>query len=150
MERVTLDQLSTKANISRNLPQAGLLSRQQRLRRWSELLAREPHRLLNTFPQTEYMDAQVRDSMRCAGSALTVAFEDPVLREAGLTDDSYGTAKRFFGLGDRQVHWILCYCHHGMSVRSGVLVSVLRSILPRTPRPSLFGRLKRVFSPTTL
>ena len=147
MERVTLDQLSTKANIAPNLPKAGFLSRQQRLQRWSELLAREPDRLLNTFPQTEYMDAQVRTSMRCADSALTVAFEDPVLREAGLTDDSYGTAKKFFGLGDRHMHWILCYCHHGMSVRAGALVSVVHSILPRPLQFSLFGRMKQVFGP---
>ena len=150
MERVTLDQLSTKANISPNLPKAGFLSRQQRLQRWSELLAREPDRLLNTFPQTEYMDAQVRDSMRSADSALTVAFEDPVLREAGLTDDSYGTAMRFFELSDRHMHWILCYCHHGMSVRAGALVSVLHSILPRTLQFSLFGRMKQVFGPRVL
>ncbi|HEY9536001.1 MAG TPA: hypothetical protein VIS03_00290 [Kiloniellaceae bacterium] len=129
MERVTLDQLSTKANISTDLSKEGFLSRQQRLQRWTELLAREPDRPLNTFLQTEYMDAEARDSLRCADSALTVAFQDPVLREAGLTDDSYGTAKRFFGLGDRHLHWILCYCHHGMSVRAGALVSVLRSIL---------------------
>jgi len=147
MERVTLDQLSTRASISPNLPEAGFLSRQQRLQRWSELLVREPDRLLNTFPQTEYMDAQVRDSMRCADSALTVAFEDPVLREAGLTDDSYGTAKKFFGLGDRHMHWILCYCHHGMSVRAGALVSVVHSILPRPLQFSLFGRMKQVFGP---
>jgi hypothetical protein len=150
MERVTLDQLSTRASISPNLPEAGFLSRQQRLQRWSELLAREPDRLLNTFPQTEYMDAQVRDSMRCADSALTVAFEDPVLREAGLTDDSYGTGKKFFELSDRHMHWILCYCHHGMSVRAGALVSVLRSILPRTPQFSLFGRMKQVIIPRAL
>jgi hypothetical protein len=147
MERVTLDQLSTKATVAPNLPEAGFLSRQQRLQRWSELLAREPDRLLNTFPQTEYMDAQVRASMRCADSALTVAFEDPVLREAGLTDDRYGTAKRFFELSDRHMHWIVCYCHHGMSVRAGVLVSVLRSILPGTPR---FDRLRQVFFPRAL
>jgi hypothetical protein len=146
MERVPLDQLSTKANVAPNLPQTGFLSRQRRLQRWSELLAREPDRLLNTFPQTEYMDPRLRASMRCANSALTVAFEDPVLREAGLTDDSYGTAKKFFGLSDRHMHWMLCYCHHGMSVRAGVLVSVLRSMLPRTPRFSLFARLKQVFS----
>jgi hypothetical protein len=150
MERVTLDQLSTKANIAPNLPKAGFLSRQQRLQRWSELLAREPDRLLNTFPQTEYMDAEVRTSMRCANSALTVAFEDPVLREAGLTDDSYGTGKKFFELSDRHMHWILCYCHHGMSVRAGALVSVLRSILPRTPQFSLFGRMKQVIIPRAL
>jgi len=144
MERVTLDQLSTKASIAPNLPEAGFLSRQQRLQRWSELLAREPDRLLNTFLQTEYIDAQVRASMRCANSALTVAFEDPVLREAGLTDDTYGTAKKFFELSDRHMHWILCYCHHGMAVRAGTLVSVLRSILPGTPR---FDRLRQVFLP---
>jgi hypothetical protein len=150
MERVTLDQLSTRASISPNLPEAGFLSRQQRLQRWSELLAREPDRLLNTFPQTEYMDAEVRTSMRCANSALTVAFEDPVLREAGLTDDTYGTGKKFFELSDRHMHWILCYCHHGMSVRAGALVSVLRSILPRTPQFSLFGRMKQVIIPRAL
>jgi hypothetical protein len=144
MERVTLDKLSAKASIAPDLPAAGFLSRQQRLQRWSELLAREPDRLLNTFPQTEYMDAQVRASMRCANSALTVAFEDPVLREAGLTDDTYGTAKKFFELSDRQLHWILCYCHHGMAVRAGVLQSVLRSILPGTPR---FDRLRQIFLP---
>lgn len=147
MDRMTLDQLSTKANISPSPSKAGFLSQQQRLQRWSELLAREPDRLLNTFPQTEYMNAEVRDSMRCADSALTVAFEDPVLREAGLTDDTYGMARRFFDLSDRQMHWIVCYCHHGMSVRAGVLVSVLRSIMPRTPRLSLFGRLKQVLIP---
>src|SRR3546814_14844914 len=68
---VTLDQLSAKATVASNLPEAGFLSRQQRLQRWSELLAREPDRLLNTFPQPEYMDAQVRASMRRADSALT-------------------------------------------------------------------------------
>jgi hypothetical protein len=150
MERVTLDQLSTKASIAPNLPEAGFLSRQQRLQRWSELLAREPDRLLSTFPQTEYMNAQVRTSMRCANSALTVAFEDPVLREAGLTNDTYGTGKKFFELNDRHMHWILCYCHHGMSVRAGALVSVLRSILPRTPQFSLFGRMKQVIIPRAL
>jgi len=150
MDRMTLDQLSTKANISPDPAKAGFLSQQQRLQRWSKLLAQDPDRLVNTFPQTEYMDAQVRDNMRCAGSALTVAFEDPVLREAGLTDDTYGTAKRFFGLGDRHMHWILCYCHHGRVVRAGDLVSVMRSLLPRTSRFSLIDRLRQAFVPRAL
>src|SRR3546814_2023904 len=94
MERVTLDQLSAKATVASNLPEAGFLSRLQRLQRWSELLAREPDRLWNTFTQTEYMDAKVRASMRCADSALSVEFEDPVVREAGITDERYGTAKK--------------------------------------------------------
>lgn len=148
MERVSLDQLSTKASISRNLPRTSALSRPQRLERWSELLARDPHRMLNTFPQTEYMDARIRDGMRCADSALTIAFEDPVLREAGLTDDSYGTAKLFFGLSDRHMHWIVCYCHHGLSVRAGVLAPVVRSVVPRAPRAGVLGWMKRLFAQT--
>jgi hypothetical protein len=150
MERVTLNQLSSKAAISPEIPKAGFMTQQQRLQRWCELLAREPDRLLNTFPQTEYMNARDRDGLRCAGSALTVAFEDPILREEGLTDDRYGTAKRFFGLGDHQMHSMLCYCHHGMSVRAGSLASMLRSILPRTPRFGLIARLRRAFVPRAI
>ena len=44
-----------------------------------------------------------------------MAFNDPVLRAAGLRDDSYGEAKRFFELTDRQLHWLVCYCHYGQS-----------------------------------
>ena len=85
--------------------------------------------------------------MRCADSAISVAYEDPVLREAGLTDDTYGTAKQFFGLSDRHMHWIVCYCHHGMSVRAGVLANVVRSTMPRI---GLLGRLKQVFVPRAI
>src|SRR3546814_18619471 len=81
MERVTLDQLSTKANISTDLSKEGFLSRQQRLQSWTELLAREPDRPLNTFLQTAYMAAEARDSLRCPASALTVAFQVPVSSE---------------------------------------------------------------------
>lgn len=147
MDRMTLDQLSSKANVSPDLPDSGLLSQQQRLQRWSEVLAREPAKLLSTFPQTEYMSAEIRDSMRCAGSALSVAFADPILRDAGLTDDTYGTAKKFFGLEDRQMHWILCYCHHGVAVRAGDLASVLRSVMRSMPGPGLVGRLRQAFVP---
>lgn len=147
MDRMTLDQVSTRANVSPDLPNAGLLSQQQRLERWIEVLAREPDKLLSTFPQTEYMNVEIRDSMRCAGSALSIAFADPILRDAGLTDDTYGTAKRFFGLGDQQMHWILCYCHHGMAVRAGSLASVLRSVLRGMPGSGLVGRLRQAFVP---
>src|SRR3546814_12807679 len=98
MERVTLDQLSAKATVASNLPEAGFLSRQQRLQRWSALLAREPDRLLNTFPQTEYMDAPVRASLRCADPALTDAAADPVQRQAGLTSDRTAPTKTLFAL----------------------------------------------------
>jgi hypothetical protein len=49
--------------------------------------------------------------MRGDGSPISVAFEDPVLRAAGLENDNYGEAKRFFELTDGQLHEIICYCH---------------------------------------
>jgi hypothetical protein len=30
-----------------------------------------------------------------------------------LRDDTYGEAKRFFGVSDQQLHEIVCYCHGG-------------------------------------
>ena len=150
MERATLDHLSTKATVFRGYPQAGAQSQQQRLDRWSWLLGRDPHRLLSTFPGTEFMDPKIRDAMRCANTAITVAFEDPILREAGLADDSYGTAKAFFGLSDAQMHWILCYCHHGTAIHAGVLTSVVRAGIPRAPRVGVVGWLRLIFAPLAI
>lgn len=150
MERATLDHLSTKATVFRGYPQCSLQSQQQRLDRWSWLLGGAPHRLLSSFPGTEFMDPKVRDAMRCANTAITVALEDPALREAGLTDDSYGTAKAFFGLSDAQMHWILCYCHHGNSVHAGVLTSVVRAVIPRAPRLGFVGWLRQIFAPQAI
>jgi hypothetical protein len=35
--------------------------------------------------------------------------ETPLLRAAGLENDTYGEAKRFFELSDGQLHRIVCY-----------------------------------------
>lgn len=146
MERATRGHLSTKAAVFPNCPLSDVQSYEQRLERWSGLLGREPHRLLSTFPGTEFMDKHIRDAMSCPNSAITVAFEDPVLREAGLADDSYGTAKKFFGLSDAQMHWILCYCHHGTAIHAGVLTAVVRAVIPKPPRLGFFGWLRDTFA----
>jgi hypothetical protein len=147
MERATRDHLSTKAAIFPNCPPSAVQSHEQRLQRWSALLGKEPHRLLSTFRGLEFMDPKVRDTMSCENSAITVAFEDPVLREAGLSDASYGTAKQFFGLSDAQMHWILCYCHHGSAIHAGVLTAVVRAVIPKPPRVGFFGWLRDTFAP---
>jgi len=51
-----------------------------------------------------------------------VAFEDGLFRAEGLRNDTYGEAKRFFELSDRQLHKVLCHCHFGPTV-SAELVS---------------------------
>ena len=49
-------------------------------------------------------------------SPLTVAFEDPVLRSAGLASDQFGEVARFFGLSPWQLHDVVCNCHFGETV----------------------------------
>jgi hypothetical protein len=89
------------------------MDRTERLERWSELLDREPGRSLAALAGTEYRPPLERDAMRCEGSPLSVAYNDPVLREQGLSNDTYGEAKRFFEVTDDQLHEIVCYCHVG-------------------------------------
>lgn len=117
MRHQTLDQLHTVAEVHRD-PTHPRLDRTQRLERWSELLERQPNRLLTALTGTEYRSPPERDVMRGEGSPISVAFEDPLLHDEGLKDDSYGEAKRFFELTDSQLHEIVCYCHVGETMQS--------------------------------
>jgi hypothetical protein len=45
----------------------------------------------------------VRDALRATDSPISVAFADPILRAAGLKDDTYGEAERFFEITDGDV-----------------------------------------------
>ena len=114
MKHHELDQLLTLAKIGQDFPQ--LLSRDKRLQRWVDLLEVDPHRDLSTLHETEYQPARARAALRCDNSALSVAFDDPLLRAAGLENDTYGEAKRFFQLSDGQLHDIVCFCHFGTTV----------------------------------
>jgi hypothetical protein len=117
MRHQTLDQLHTVAEVHRE-PTHPVMDRTQRLQRWSELLERQPNRSLTALTGTEYRPSAERDAMRGDGSPISVAFEDPILHDEGLKDDSYGEAKRFFELTDSQLHEIVCYCHVGMVMQS--------------------------------
>lgn len=112
MKHETLERLHTIAEVHSD-PRHPAMSRDQRLERWVELLEQQPERTLTALAGTEYQPVAARDAMRSAGSPLTVAFEDPLLRAEGLKDDTYGEAKRFFEITDRQLHAIVCYCHIG-------------------------------------
>ena len=83
MKHQTLDQLHAIAEVQSD-PTHPALTRSQRLERWADLLERQPDRCLRALTGTEYQPASVRDTMRSAGSPITVAFEDPILRTDGL------------------------------------------------------------------
>lgn len=117
MRHQTLDQLHTVAEVRRDLTHPRM-DRTQRLERWAELLEQQPSRLLAALAGTEYRSPPERDVMRGEGTPISVAFEDPLLRDEGLKDDSYGQAKSFFELTDNQLHEIVCYCHVGATMQA--------------------------------
>ncbi|TXH32014.1 MAG: hypothetical protein E6Q98_25925 [Rhodospirillaceae bacterium] len=140
MKHQTLDQLRTVAEISTGQARSAM-SRRQRLERWAQLLERKPYRLLATFYQTEYQTRDARALMRTADSPISVAFEDPLLRAEGLFDDSYEQARRFFGLTDRQLHDVVCYCHYGATMTAGAAAQYVRAAMAE-PKSGLFARIK--------
>ncbi|MFK0278687.1 hypothetical protein ACIQUG_33845 [Ensifer sp. NPDC090286] len=115
------------------------LSREQRLIRWAQLLDQMPERRLNTLFETEFQPSSLREALRREGSPISVAFDDCVLRDAGLRGDSYGEAKRFFGLSDLEMHQLVCSCHSGETVRSGTVAECVRAVAE--PSPSLLSML---------
>ncbi|TIS85729.1 hypothetical protein [Mesorhizobium sp.] len=117
MKHQTLDQLQTIAEVE-PLATYPIMTRQQRIERWAELLEQHPTRCLGALRGTEHLYAEAREHARSEGSPLTVAFEDPVLRAMGLKDDTYGEAKRFFELSDWQLHRIVCHCHVGATMQA--------------------------------
>ena len=106
------------------------LSRQARLERWAEALARQPGRLC-AIPEVEHGGSRERAARRADGSPLTVAYEDPVLRAAGLRGDTIGDAAAFFGLSHAQLHHLVCCCHHGLTMDPRATAAQVRAVTRR-------------------
>lgn len=120
------------------------LTRKERLERWAELLDQSRNRHLATLYETEHQSAVMRNTLRSDGSPISVAFDDPILRAAGLEDDTYGEALRFFELRHWQLHDVICYCHFGATVHAETAAGIVRSILSGK-RSGLAGRLRALF-----
>jgi hypothetical protein len=106
------------------------LSRQARLERWAEALARQPGRL-RAIPEVEHGGRGERAARRADGSPLTVAYEDPLLRAAGLRGDTIGDAAAFFGLSHAQLHHLVCGCHHGLTLDPQATAAEVRALTQR-------------------
>jgi len=145
MEHRSLDELQRSAQLHADVPFQEPMSQHERLARWAQRLEADPFRRLNTLDQTEYCDPVARDRTRADNSAIAVAFADPVLRAEGLRDDSYGTAKRFFGLTDGQLHHVVCSCHCGATMLARHVAYRIHSVTPRPRTPSPFFRALRQF-----
>jgi hypothetical protein len=101
------------------------MSRRERLLRWADLL--EKHReSLNALREIEYLSPEDRRAYRGFNTPLTIAYNDPVLREAGLSDDRLGTAMDFFEMTDDDAHRLLCDCHYMGSMTGSGLANRIR------------------------
>jgi hypothetical protein len=127
MEHRPLSELGHIADLKQPL-EAPVLSRRERLDRWAELLERDPDRLLKTLDEIEWKPKAERRLMRADGSALTVAYSDPILRADGLASDRFGDAVRFFQISEYDAHIVLCSCHGGESIRAEEAARRVRGI----------------------
>jgi hypothetical protein len=143
MKHRELDELQVLARIGQDLPH--LMPRDRCLQRWVELLEGDPHRVLSTLHETEYQPARARAVLRCDNSAISVAFDDPLLRGVGLQNDTYGEAKRFFQLSDRQLHNIVCFCHFGTTVSAAKTAAYIRA-KHITKGQGIWARLCSIFA----
>ena len=136
MKYQSLEQIALAADVH---PGMGM-SRRERLERWVELLERQPNRRLSTIEGTEFGGRREREAKRADHSPLTVAFEDPVLRAAGLRGDRVGDAVEFFDLSHDEVHRLVCYCHHGLTVLPGTVAARVRMMAQQNEPATLSSR----------
>lgn len=87
--------------------------RKARLQRWASLLAADPERPIRSLDELEYEPATKRLGIRADGSAIALAYADPVFRAAGLAGDTLGDAISFFELSHGEAHRVLCSCMNG-------------------------------------
>jgi hypothetical protein len=142
MEYKSLDKIRDAAEILPNWLSPPPLSKSERLACWAKALEREGGRQLNTLFQVEYAPSSKRAELRADDSLLTVAFNDPRLRAEGLTGDTVGEAVAFFSISERQLHDIVCFCHHGPTIAANTAAAQIRAAAGRQQvdaRPMLVG-----------
>jgi hypothetical protein len=141
MEYRQRDTLRT-AEILPNWLSARPMSKAERLKTWAAALDRAGDRQLNTLFQVEYLPPAKRALLRADDSLLSVAFADPRLRAEGLAGDTMGDAVAFFGVSERQLHDIVCFCHHGPTISARSAAAQIRNAASRQQqnmRPMLVG-----------
>jgi hypothetical protein len=130
MEYRTREQIESIGSIRESTELDVGMSRRERLARWATILEQQPGRL-RSIEGVEFADSGAR---RADSSPLSVAFDDPTLRAAGLRGDSVADACEFFGLSRHDVHHIVCYCHHGQTISPAVAANCVRNAMRRTLR----------------
>ena len=140
MKYKNLEQIAREADVHPIMD----MSPRDRLERWANLLAQQPERRLCAIEGTEFGTRRERRAKRADGSPITVAFQDPVLRAAGLRGDRVGDAVDFFELSEGNLHHLICYCHQGRTVSAGAVAARLRPMARRAEAPASPARILAV------
>ena len=136
MKYQSLEQIALEADVHSGTG----MSRRERLKRWAEVLEQRPERQLCAIEGTEFGTRPEREAKRADNSPLTVAFEDPILRVEGLRGDRVGDAVEFFDLSHDEVHRLVCYCHHGLTVSPGTVAARVRMMARQDEPVTLSSR----------
>jgi hypothetical protein len=138
MEYQRLDQVRAHAVVAEARPP---MTREQRLRRWADLLKRVGPRPLEALRWVEFYAEPERRRLRRDGSPIALAFSDPVLRADGLGGDTLGDAQAFFDLSDEEAHQLLCDCHYQGALTGRTAARRVRALA----RSGMFSRIFQVF-----
>jgi hypothetical protein len=126
MQHQDLDRIRGQKSLDPLFVHQQPLTRSERLNRWADRLDARSGSLLRALEDVEYVNPGVRRQMRKDESPLAVAFADPELRADGLKSDRLGDAMDYFGLSERQAHWLLCDCHYGGRMTAHEVASRVR------------------------
>ena len=132
------------------------MTRRDRLERWAVVLEDAKLANLTPFRDVELLPPEEREGLRAANSPLSLAYNDPALRRAGLGSDRFGDGAAFFGLSRYQAHRVLCSCGYFGTMRASEVArrirrlaarDRLRDLLPKHPLPAFARWLSRVGPP---
>lgn len=125
-------------------PAVESMSRVDRLRKWADALqAHQGH--LNALQQIEYLPFRERRAYHGPNTPLTVAYNDPDLRAAGLAGETLGDIMDFFEMTNEDAHRLLCDCHYQGTMTGGGLAYRIRDYARRVERGTLWERAQGVF-----
>lgn len=129
MKHQSISELERASEVRSTPPQP--MARGERIKRWAMLLEANPDRQIHTLSEIETKHRRQYDVVRADNSALTVAFDDPVLRSEGLKSDTFADAITFFGLSECDAHYVLCSCLNGQTMTAGAAASKVHGLAGR-------------------
>lgn len=115
------------------------MSRVDRLKVWADALEKHSGDL-NALREIEYLRKSDLRAYCRPDTPMTVAYDQPKLRAAGLGGDTLGEAMDFFGMSNGDAHLLLCDCHYRGSMSGPGLAYRVRRYAQRIESGSLWQR----------